>query len=123
MASVAVRRSASLKPVHAAACARPCSNETQAGREERQDRDRDDHERRGDADDEGREGAGEGVHQAPAGYSSSSVRACSHQVSTMRSAGAGQLSSTAARPSRVRNGSRSVSRMSRRPSMPAWMNS
>ena len=33
--------------------------------EEREDRDRDDHQRGGDADDEGREGAGQGVHGAP----------------------------------------------------------
>ena len=89
--------------------------------EERQDRQRDDDERGREAGDEGGEGAAEGVHQAPmvAGvrvrtvraarrrrrYASSSVRACSHQVSIIRSAGGSVPSSAAAagdpRPERV----------------------
>ena len=63
--SVTVRSWSGVKPVQAADWARPCSNPTHTGLEERQDRQRHDDERRGEAGDEGGQDAASRVHQDP----------------------------------------------------------
>ena len=122
----------SLKPVQAAASERPCSKDTQSGFRNSEDGDRDDRERGRDGDDEIGRAAGEVVHgsilAARGGnprrrwrYSSSSVFAWSHHPSMVRSDGGASSSSFAPWRIRALKSSSGSRRMSRSPSIRAWI--